>query len=50
MAPNLITEISFSVSNRWPTKWPTSGVPFHGGMNRVRVTSAICVARRRTSS
>ena len=29
---------------------PMSGSTFHGGMKRLRVTCAICCARRRTSS
>ena len=33
-----INAISRSVSGRWPTKWPTPGSTFHGGMKRLRVT------------
>ena len=38
-----------AVSGCCPTNGPSAGSAFHGGMNRFRVTSAICGARRLTS-
>ncbi len=42
--------ISASLSGCWPTKGPSAGSAFHGGMKRLAVTVAICPARRLASA